>query len=107
MSSWPGPSLEHFLMWNYSLIVDGDGSANPSLMIAEATGVKTRRRQLTGAQFAPLVQLFEPYRFDVERQLDRYNEEDHGSWRDYGGTAFDFVPDEVYQRGLALLDADT
>lgn len=46
MSSIPGRDLEAFLMWNYDLIVAGDGSANTSLAIAEAIGNIERRRAI-------------------------------------------------------------
>jgi hypothetical protein len=103
VSSWPGPDLEDFLMWQYDLIVDGDGSANPSLQIAEAVGVDTRRKSITREQFLPLLELFEPLRVDVERRLDWYNEEDCGSWRDYGGYAFDFIPKEIEAKAAEIV----
>lgn len=102
MSSLPGYTLEDFLMWNYDLIVDDDGGANPSLQIAEACGVQTRRKRITGAQFAPLVAMFEPYRDKVEWRLGDFDEENM-SWRDYAGYSFDFIPDELYERGSAVV----
>jgi hypothetical protein len=104
MSSCPGSTLEDFLMWDFDLIVDGNGGANPSLQIAEAVGVQTRRRRLTAEQFAPIVTLFEPHREQVEYKLGSYDEDENGSWRDYAGYAFDFVPRTLYDQGLALID---
>lgn len=107
MSSLPGCSLEAFLMWNYNLIVDGDGSANPSLQIAEAIGTATQRRvPLTNEQFAPLVALYEPYRDQVERRLADFDEENQ-SWRNYAGSNFDFLPASLYDKGRAHLDASS
>jgi len=83
MSSCPGSTLEDFLMWNFDLVVDGYGGANPSLQIAEAIGVQSGRRRLTAAQFSPVVALFEPHREQVEYALGSYCEDENGSWRDY------------------------
>lgn len=105
MSSWPGPSLEDFLMWQFDLIVDNDGSANHSLQIAEAMGVDTRRKRITGEQFAPLVALFEPHREYVERRLDDYSEENSGSWRDYAGYSFDDIPKEIDNAAISMVAA--
>lgn len=103
MSSLPGYFLEDFLMWNYDLIVEGDADANTSLKIAEALGMITRRRELTKQQFKPVVDLFEKYREDVERKLDDFDE-DEQSWRDYAGYGFDFIPEEIYDKGLKLIN---
>ncbi len=104
MSNCPGATLEAFLMWIYDLIVDGDGSANPSLQIAEAIGTATNhRKQMTAEQFAPIVSLFEPYREKTEWTLVDYNEEDNGSWRDFAGYAFDFIPRQLYEQGSMLI----
>jgi hypothetical protein len=94
MSSLPGLNLEAFVMWDRGLIVDGDGSTNPSLQLAEAMGRETRRTLLTGKQFAMILARYEPYRLEVERRLDDFNEEEQ-SWRDYAGYAFDFLPESV------------
>ncbi len=102
MSSWPGPALEDFLMWQLDLIVDGDGGANPSLQIAEALGTITRRRHLTSEQFSPIVALFEAHRQDTERRLGDFDEETQ-SWRTYGGTAFDFIPEERYAQARKMI----
>lgn len=89
-------------MWNYDLIVDGDGSANPSLEIAEALGVQTGRRRLTQEQFAPVVALFEEHREYVEGRLEEFDEETM-SWRDYAGYSFDDIPADLYMRGSVIL----
>lgn len=91
MSSLPGHTLEDFLMWNFDLIVDGDGHANPSLEIAEALGVPTRRRSVSAEQFGRIVAQYEQYRADAERSLENFDEETQ-SWRDYAGSAFEFMP---------------
>lgn len=102
MSSLPGVTLESFLMWNYDLIVDGDGSANQSMAIAEACGVSSRRRRITAEQFAPLVAVFEPHREDVENWLLDFDEENQ-SWRDYAG--YCPIPKELYRAGGEVLAA--
>lgn len=99
MSTCPGTTLEDYLMWRYNLIVDGDSSANLSLQIAEAMGVKTARKRITAAEFAPLVELFEPHRRKIEWRLEDCSEDESGSWRDYAGFAFDFLPGDVIKRG--------
>jgi hypothetical protein len=104
MSSQPGLTLEKFLMWDFDLVVDGDATANPSLQIAEAVGtIIAPRPRITSEQFAPVVALFEPYRFDVERRLQDFDNDD-GSWRDYAGYAFDFIPREPYLEAHKLLE---
>lgn len=103
MSSLPGYTLEAFLMWQYGLIVDGDGSANVSRQLAELLGTAPRPRQrLTAEQFAPVATLYAPYREEVERRLTDFDE-DTQSWRDYTSYAFDFIPEGLYARSLALL----
>lgn len=107
MSSIPGYTLEKFIMWNYNLIVEGDPTANPSLQIAELLGNIQRRPDWSLEQFKPLVELFEPYRYDVERVLDYYDEEENGSWRWFAGYAFDFIPDEIYNAGSEIIRASS
>ena len=105
MSSIPGYTLEKFLAWNYDLIVGGDGSANPSLQIAEALGTATKaRREVTDAQMAELVKIFEHRREDVEAQLDMFDEEEQ-SWRQYAAYAFDCIEDAEYEKGLVLINS--
>lgn len=106
MSTFPGSRLEDYLMYEFDLIVDGDGSANRSLQIAEAMGVTTRRQQLTGDEFRRLVLAkAEPYRESVEWVLEQYDEEVSGSWRDYGGHVGERIPDTIRSEILAALDA--
>lgn len=96
MSSIPGYDLESFVAWELDLIVNGDGSANPSRQIAEALGTATqRRKEVSAAEFARTLSPFEPYRETVEWRLLDFDEENQ-SWRDYASSAFDFIPDEVY-----------
>lgn len=94
MSSLPGLTLESYVAWNHDLIVNGDGTSNPSLEIAEAMGVKTRRRSVTAEQFAPMIALYEPYREQVENRLVDFDEDK--SWRDYASFCFDFIPDSLF-----------
>lgn len=105
MSTIPGYTLEKLLMWNYNLIVEGDDTANVSMMIAERIGfADSRRKMISEAQFAPLIALFEPYRENIEYLLEEYSEEDCGSWRDYAQHVCERAPDEVWKQGRALLD---
>ena len=102
MSSLPGYRLEDFLAWNYDLIVDGDGSTNPSLQIAEALGNISPRSNIDKGRFRALVELFEEYREGVEYKLADFNEKPR-SWRDYAYYAFDFIPENVFDEGAAFL----
>jgi hypothetical protein len=102
MSSLPGLSLEAFLAWNYDLIVAGDGSANPSRLIAETLGTIEKRQELTTEKFAQLVALYEPYRDQVEWRLADFDAETQ-SWRDYAGYGFDFLPASLFDMGLKML----
>ena len=104
MSSCPGYSLEEYLSWCYDIVVEDLGETNTSLGIAEALGTATHRRpRMTAQQFAPIVTMFEPYRDEVERLLLNYEEEENGSWRDYAGLVFDFIPDEMDTKVSAYL----
>lgn len=104
MSTCPGDTLEEYVMWDLDLIVDGDRSANPSLMLAEAMGVNTRRKAITGLAFKDIVAVYEPYRRDIESKLSSYwHEDDQPSWRDYAGYAFNFVPDAIREQASALV----
>lgn len=103
MSSLPGTDLEAFIGWQWGLIVEDRPENNPSLGIAEAMGVQTNRITLSAEQFALLIRLYEPYREDIERQLDNFDE-DTMSWRGYAGSV-DWEPETVYQAAKALIEA--
>lgn len=104
MSSLPGLRLEDYLQWNYDLVVlDGFPDANTSVALAEALGTSPRTRpRLTPAEFAPLVALFEEHRELIEYRLRDFDE-DEQSWRDYASSAFDFIPDALYDQGAQLI----
>ena len=111
MSSCPGTTLEAFLMWQHDLVVDGDGSANLSLEIAEAMGQKSNRKHLTASEFAGIVELYEGHRKEIESKLEQFDE-DSMSWRDYAGMVFEDTSliDEaaghlIWQAELAKRDA--
>lgn len=104
MSSWPGGYLEDYLMWDFDLIVDDDNGANPSLQIAESMGTPTRRIRITKEQFAPIVALYEPYREDMERMLNWF-EDDSMSWRDYASNVSERAPQEVHDKALEMRKA--
>lgn len=103
MSSRPGFTLESYVMWNHDLIVDGDTSANLSVSIAEACGTSTRnRKQLAAAEFTPMLNVYEPFREQVEHALSEFDD-DNQSWRDYSGYAFDFIPRDVFAKAEAVI----
>lgn len=69
MSEYPGPKLEDLLRDTFGV--------SPS------------------DEFFPgLVQFYEPYREQIERRLDDFDEDEHGSWRDYKyEVMWDNIPD--------------
>jgi hypothetical protein len=103
VSSFPGPRLEDYLAWNYNLIVDGDGSANMSLTIAEAMGVVPYRQQITTEQMQVVAKVFEEYRETVEYWLSNFDEENQG-WRQYS-SGYDTIPDELLAIGKDILES--
>lgn len=102
MSSLPGTDLEAFVGWQWGLRVEDQPENNQSLWIAEAMGVQTNRLTLSPAQFAILIRLYEPYREDIERKLECFDE-DSMSWRDYAGS-LDWEPEAVYQAAKTLVE---
>ncbi len=106
MSSIPGYELKDYVMWQHDLIVDGNTGANPSLQIAEALNIATRRIRITAEQFAPILAMYEPHRELIEHALHEFDE-DNQSWRDYAGYAFDGVPETVGDETQRLRDALT
>lgn len=102
MSSLPGYDLEDFVAWNFDLVVEEQGEANPSLGLAEALGTRKPRPRLTKEQFAAVLAPFEPYRERVEHALHEFDEENQ-SWRDYAGYSFDYIPDAVYEAAQSAL----
>lgn len=103
MSSLPGLTLEYYLMWLFDLIVDGDGSANAFLQIAEAIGVSTRRTRISGLDFAPIVRIYEPMRECIENTLAKFDE-DSMSWRDYAIACQSCNPPEIYSDANSLVN---
>lgn len=93
MSSLPGYTLEDYLAWCYNVSIIGRPESNVSVGMAEMLGTSTLMRPiLTEEQFKVLVDMFEPYRKPIQNRLDDFDE-DEQSWRDYAGSAFDFLPD--------------
>lgn len=82
MSSIPGYTLEDFVAWQWNLVVDEAPENNISLGFAEALGNIPERPRLTKEQFAPILAVYEPFREDIERRLDDFDE-DNQSWRGY------------------------
>ncbi len=95
MSSCPGTTLEEYLTWCYDIVVAGIGETNFSIGLAEALGNVKPRPRITKEQFEDIVHLFEEYRERVEDKLIDFSEEEHGSWRDYAGYNFDFIPESL------------
>lgn len=83
MSSIPGRSLEDYIAWNYNIVVIGEDENNVSLGLAEAIGTFKPRSRLTKGQFKVILDHFETKRDEIEEGLLDFDEEDHGSWRDY------------------------
>lgn len=94
--------MEDFLLWNLDITADDQCDANDSLYMAEVLGNRERRPHLRTEQFAAIVELFEPYREQIEHSLSRYSEE-YQSWRDYAGYAFDFVPEELIEQARGMI----
>lgn len=85
MSSCPGYTLEAYLAWNYSLVVEGAEESNFSVGATEYFGFAQHKRPvLTPSEFKYIVDLFEPARQVVTDKLVDFEEEEHGSWRTYG-----------------------
>lgn len=104
MSSCPGLTLEAFLLWNYNITVQDGEEANVSVGIAEVLGTIKPRDHLTHDQLRTLSVIFEPFREDVERTLENFDEEKQ-SWRGYAGACFGFIPDIVYTEGQIYIQA--
>lgn len=103
MSSIPGYDLEDFVAWSQDLIVDGDGSANFSLQVAELIGTVPRRRELTTKQFFEVLKLYEPYREQIEDKLCDFDE-DNQSWRSYSECVFNCFPESVIAEAELLIN---
>lgn len=102
MSSLPGYTMEDFLSWNYGIVfknIDG----NESLRIAEIMGTGVSRPRLDEKTWLELLELFESYRNEIEYKLSDFDE-DEQNWRDYAGYSFDFIPDEVYDKGRMIIE---
>lgn len=94
MSSIPGYTLESFLAWQWSLIVEGHSENNVSLGMAEALGNIKPRPVVTQEQFSTIVIHYEPYREIIEERLSAFDEENQ-SWRAYAEYVDCDVPAEV------------
>ncbi len=100
MSHCPGVYLEDFITDQFSL-VDEAGEHGTSIR-----RIYKGQQILTADQFAELVKILEPHREDVERYLEDYDEEDHGSWRDYSSYAMAHILDAPeFDRAEELLAA--
>lgn len=105
MSSWPGPTLEDFLAWNFDFVIVGKDDPNVSLGMAEAIGTIPARRRLTLDHVADVAESLEPHRESMEYALDRYDEDRHGSWRDYSIEVATRAPDSAFDKAKAVLDS--
>lgn len=95
MSSIPGYTLEDYVAWQHDVVVEGEDDPNTSVRLAELVGNVPLRPRLTQEQFAKILVPWEPSRERIERYLLDYEEEDHGSWRDYNSFAMDFPETEI------------
>ncbi len=100
MSHCPGVWLEDFIT-DWFRCVDGPGE--------HGTGIRRLykgQKILSREQFAELVAVLEPHREDVEQRLCGYEEEDHGSWRDWSSYAFTHIEESPeFGRAEKLLAA--
>ena len=94
MSSLPGFKMEDYLAWCFNIGAQNNPEANASLGIAEMLGIAPHnvRPVLTQEQFKPLVDMFEPFREQIENRLSDFDD-DAMSWRSYACSAFDFITD--------------
>lgn len=97
MSHCPGSSLEDWIT-DWHRLVDADKKHGSGWR-----WLYTGQLILTAEQFAELVKIYEPFRAGVEERLQEYNEEENGSWRDYAGYAFDFIPEPVMETASVYL----
>lgn len=102
MSSIPGYTLEEYLAWYFSIIVEDLGETNFSVGMAEALGNIAPRPVVNKELFAKVVAYFEPHRESVENRLSDFDEESQ-SWRDYAGYAFDFIPESMEDTATAFI----
>lgn len=99
MSHCPGSKLEDWIT-DWHRLVDADNQHGSGIRwLYKGTLV------LTAAQFAELVRIYEPHRAEIEHQLEEYSEEENGSWRDYCGYAFDFIPEAVGDEACRYVNA--
>jgi hypothetical protein len=100
MSHCPGDTLEDFLTDLFALVVR-EGTMGDAIRRLYAG-----QRILSAAQLAELAVIFEPYRGDVERYLEEFDDDEHGSWRDFRNFVLCplFDSDHVKQ-AEALLDS--
>ena len=85
MSHCPGVWLEDYVTDQF-MCVDVGGE--------HGTGIRRLYKGqtiLTAEQFAEVIAIVEPHREAVENLLCEYDEEEHGSWRDWGGSAFAYI----------------
>jgi hypothetical protein len=97
MSHCPGPDLEDWIT-DWWRLVDVDGQHGTSIRRLYAGQLI-----LTKEQFQGLVEIYKPVREQIEERLSEYSEEENGSWRDYAGYAFDFIPKDVTDKAEEYL----
>lgn len=102
MSSCPGLTLEAFIAWEWNLLVEGYESSNMSLFLVETIFGTESRKKLSLLQFEQIVDLYEPYREEVEYRLEDFDK-DWQSWRDYAGNIFAIIPPEIRQEANQLI----
>lgn len=92
MSHCPGPYLEDWIT-DWWRLVDAEG-----LHGSEIRRLYKGQLVLTKEQFEGLVEIYKPFREQIEARLSDFSEEENGSWRDYCGYAFDFISEDISQK---------
>lgn len=103
MSSCPGCKLEYFLIWELNVLVENEPDCNKSLQMHASIFGMDNRSVVSQKTFRSIVSLFEEYRETVEHRLIDFDDENQ-SWRDYAGSAFEFIPDELFEQANKIIN---
>jgi hypothetical protein len=102
MSSLPGLSLEDFVAWQHSVVVEGQSDPNFSVGMAEFLSNVPLRPRIEENYFNKVLKLYEPWRVQVEDRLRDFDEETQ-SWRSYASYCFTFLPKAIEDVAYNLL----
>lgn len=100
-SGFLGRKLEDFIKFDLQIVVNIEHK-NPALFIKEMDSWLVQPTVLEKWQFDKIVELFEPYRCEVEQCLDKFNEEED-TWINYTKYNLVYIPIEVYEAVHRLL----